>query len=166
MHRIIVRLGLALIVIVIAGLVFVNTSVRNFTGRLVPTVEAGNLSNPTWVLSSTTESATNVTYTHSFTTATAMPSGSEVFIEVRTPPGPATPLPDFGSASLATGTTAGLLGRSLTINYSNGNSLTISVTTNAAIAAGSITMKFSAVNNPSSGATFITNTSTSNAGRG
>lgn len=122
-------------------------------------VNAGSISSASWTLSSSTESATNVTYTHVFTTATAIPSGGQVKIEISLPPGPSKPMPQFGTGVLATGTTAGLL--AVTPSFSGfGSNVGISATTTSAISAGTITMKFSGVTNPSEGGIFNSNTST------
>ena len=126
----------------------------------IQTAQAGAISSASWELSSTTESATAVTYTHTFTTATDVPLGGQVNISIMPPPGPMVPMPQFGSDALATGTTAGLLDVTPTIN-GFGSTVNISATTTAAITAGTIIMKFANVTNPSQGGTFGSNTSTS-----
>lgn len=122
--------------------------------------KAGSITSAAWILSSTTESATSVTYTHTFTTATAIPASGEIVIELKTPPGPFTPLPNFSSAALGTGTTAALLGKTIS-QFGSPYSLTLSVFNGAtAITAGTVTMVFTGVTNPASGGTFVTNTHT------
>lgn len=126
----------------------------------IQTAQAGAISSASWTLSSTTESATSVTYTHTFTTATDIPSGGQVNITIMSPPGPMIPMPQFGSDALATGSTVGLLGVTPSIN-GFGSTVNITATTDAAISAGTITMKFAGVTNPTSGGTYGSNTSTS-----
>lgn len=127
----------------------------------VRVARAGAITNASWSLSSTTEKATGVTYTHTFTAATAIPSAGIVQIEFRQNFGQPSPMPDFKSVTL-TGSTAGIATATPNIFFS-GNALTVNITTTAAIAAGSVTVKLNNVTNPESGGIIPTNTSTKKA---
>ncbi|MBI2589577.1 hypothetical protein HYW32_00875 [Candidatus Berkelbacteria bacterium] len=127
----------------------------------IDTARAGDITSPTWTLSDTTASATNVTYTHTFTTETAIPintGGAEIWLSVQ----PGMEPPQFTSSTLASGSTEGFAGQE--INFwsegKGGMSISIHNKGTTAIPAGEITLKFSGVTNPSRGGALRTNTYT------
>ncbi|MBU6389729.1 carboxypeptidase regulatory-like domain-containing protein, partial [Patescibacteria group bacterium] len=148
--------------LVIAVAVLLNGahfSWKGFQPLNVPKAYAGNITTAGWNLSSDTLSATGVTYTHTFTTATAMTGGGTITIELRTPPGPSVPLPDFSASTTGAGSTTGLSGLTPSI-YWSGSAVSLTLTTSTTIPAGSVTVAFTNVTNPSQGAVLQTNTST------
>lgn len=127
----------------------------------VQTAHAGTITAASVGLSSTTESATAVTYTFNWTTATAMPKNSSADIEVRSS-SPNGQGPKFDTAAIDATSSAGF--RALTPRiFGGGNGVTISVFNSGdAIAAGAQKLVLTGITNPSSGGVYMVNISTNN----
>ncbi len=123
---------------------------------------AGNISNASWVLSSSAANAT-ATYTHTFTTATSLPAKTgRVEINVVSPGGE---MPNFKNVKLGSNTTAGLASSTLEIFPAGFDGLVLAIQNgSSAIAAGAIKVELTGVVNPSRGGALMTNTITSNQG--
>lgn len=158
------RFGVAILAIAVTGFLVVDTNVRQSVFKAPERAYAGNITSPAWALSSTTESASNVTYTLTFTNATALASGDEVRFVMQQPPGPSQEQPNFNGATTSADSTAGLRSRSVSA-VQEGPSRRVSITTDGAIAANTpITIKYTGVSNPSQGGITTVNVSTLRAG--
>lgn len=167
MSRSIKRGLLTVLVVSVAFFGYSNGSIRQVlqSSTHIQSAHAVAITDPAWVLSSLTASATGVTYTHTFTTATAIPATTgQVSMELRNPPGPPTPMPDFRAATVAAGSSAPLVGKTPNVFFS-GPSLVIQIPNGStAIPAGTVTVILTGVTNPSSAGMIPTNTSTSSSG--
>ncbi|MBI4023287.1 fibronectin type III domain-containing protein [Candidatus Berkelbacteria bacterium] len=122
-------------------------------------VSAGDIGSATWTLSSSTEGAKNVTYTHQFTTQTVIPAlTGSVGFEVHADPGMS--LPDFAATTLTlgSGSTAGLAGRTIDVRPRGSEGAEIHVFPSTDIPAGTVKLVFTGVTNPSKGGALGTNT--------
>ncbi len=159
------RLGNSVLAVLIAVFMLPNFSAGLTLSSQFEEAHGAGVANPTWSLSSATESATNVTYTHTFVTSTTVGVGSVIDIELRQPPGPPQPMPDFSQATLASGTTVGFAGTQPRV-FPAGQSLNLSLfNSTTTIPAGLITLVFSGVTNPPVGGNIGTNTSISKDGQ-
>lgn len=124
--------------------------------RTIETAQAADLTSVKWTVAD--PAATSTTYTHEFTAPAAW---TRAEIELRQPPGPPQPMPDFGKASLNTASGQTTSGISSTYSFfpAGVGSMVVSLaTTGSAIPAGAVKIVFKDVPNPSQAGVWETNT--------
>ncbi|MFA5927189.1 MAG: fibronectin type III domain-containing protein [Patescibacteria group bacterium] len=129
----------------------------------IPHAKAGAITSPTWAASSSTLGATSVTFTHTFTTATAIPATTgRVEIQINTMGGQP---PDFWNATLGSNTTTALKNQRMEIYPEGDGSLILAIQNGStAVPAGTVTLEFTGMTNPTQGGSWSTNTYTLNNG--
>lgn len=157
------RYGIAFMVVAMA-VFFVFSDEARQSVLITAVARAGDITSPAWTVSSTTASATDVTYTHTFTTTTAIPASTgriEIHLDTN-----GSPPPDFSKAKIASGTTTALANQTLEIIPDGFAGMVLGIQNgSAAVAAGSVTIKLSGITNPGTGTSYTTNTYTLSSGQ-
>lgn len=150
---------------VLVGFFMSDGSVRRSVLGPVERAKAGaiSISGAGWSLSNSTTGATGVTYTHTFTVATAIPANTgRIEVRIDATAGPI----NFQNIAVGAGSTAALVGRGVS-SYPDGCCgivLAVQLGSTGISAGATVVLEMTGFINPSTGGTWATNTYTLNNG--